>query len=269
MQSGLPENMLSLTNVSAVYMGSILALRNVSLSVPRGSMIALLGPNGSGKTTTLKTISNLLSLDRGRVTKGSIVYEGKPIHGASPAQLVQNGIVQVLEGRRCFLGLTVDENLAVAANNTRNTDHRIVSGAEEIYAFFPSLARQRRKKVEMLSGGEQQMVAIGRALLAQPKLLLLDEPSMGLAPKLVSQIFETIRNLNRTLGLTILVAEQNASVALKHSDYGYILNNGSVTGGGEVAELLESEEVKYSYLGQPPDKAQRQGNDLSATNWMT
>ena len=261
-------NLLVLSGVSVVYMNILLALRGVSLSVPQGSMVALLGANGSGKTTTLKAISNLVSLDRGKVTNGTIRYDNSLIQGQPPEHLVQRGIVQVLEGRRCFLGLTVEENLAVASNGARRRRHVLVQGVDDIYEFFPSLARQRKKKVGILSGGEQQMVAIGRALLAQPQLLLMDEPSMGLAPQLVVQIFETMRRLNETLGLTILVAEQNAHIALKYADTGYMLSNGTVVRGGSALELSKSEDVKRFYLGTDGSDAAEKWRNANYVDWM-
>jgi branched-chain amino acid transport system ATP-binding protein len=242
-------NCLVLSNVSAVYSNIITALRGVSLAVPTGGMVALLGANGAGKTTTLKAISNLLSVERGKVTEGTITYDGKEIQGTQPEYLVQRGIVQVLEGRRCFLNLTVEENLAVAANNARRREKVLIGSMDDIYGHFPKLAAHRKSEAGKLSGGEQQMLTIGRALLAQPKLLLLDEPSMGLAPQIVSQIFDILRTLNSKLGLTILVAEQNARVALKHADFGYVLSNGMILKGGPAAELSQSEDIKRFYLG--------------------
>ena len=242
-------NCLVLSNVSAVYSNIITALRGVSLAVPTGGMVALLGANGAGKTTTLKAISNLLSVERGKVTEGTITYDGKEIQGTQPEYLVQRGIVQVLEGRRCFLNLTVEENLAVAANNARRREKVLIGSMDDIYGHFPKLAAHRKSEAGKLPGGEQQMLAIGRALLAQPKLLLLDEPSMGLAPQIVSQIFDILRTLNSKLGLTILVAEQNARVALKHADFGYVLSNGMILKGGPAAELSQSEDIKRFYLG--------------------
>ena len=269
--SGTPDgNSLVLSGVSAVYSNIILALRGVSLTVPTGGMVALLGANGAGKTTTLKAISNLLSVERGKVTEGTITYEGKEIQGIEPEYLVQRGIVQVLEGRRCFLNLTVEENLAVAANNARQREKVLIRGMGDIYEYFPKLAAHRKSKAGILSGGEQQMLAIGRALLAQPKLLLLDEPSMGLAPQIVSQIFEILRTLNVRLGLTILVAEQNARVALKHADFGYVLSNGMILKGGPAAELSESEDIKRFYLGiveGDKDSSERANHGVDV-DWM-
>jgi branched-chain amino acid transport system ATP-binding protein len=262
-------DMLNLSGVSAVYSNIVLALRGVSLSVPKGSIVALLGANGAGKTSTLKAISNLISLERGEVTEGTIMYDGSAVQGVEPGQLVCRGIVQVMEGRRCFVGLSVEENLSVAENNVRQSSYRLIKRVGEIYELFPSLGRQRKKRAGVLSGGEQQMLAIGRALLAQPKLLLLDEPSMGLAPQLVVQIFETLRELNESLGLTILVAEQNARVALKHAHFGYILSNGTVSRGGPAAELAQSEDVQKFYLGIGDKNAAARHHVASDIDWMT
>jgi branched-chain amino acid transport system ATP-binding protein len=263
-------NCLVLSGVTTVYSNIILALRGVSLVVPTGGMVALLGANGAGKTTTLKAISNLLSVERGKVTEGTITYEGKEIQGIEPEYLVQRGIVQVLEGRRCFLNLTVEENLAVAANNARHREKVLIRNMGDIYECFPKLAAHRKSKAGILSGGEQQMLAIGRALLAQPKLLLLDEPSMGLAPQIVSQIFEILKTLNVKLGLTILVAEQNARVALKHADFGYVLSNGMILKGGPSAELSQSEDIKRFYLGiGESDKGSSERADHGVSiDWM-
>lgn len=243
------RKILILSDVDVVYDETVLALRRVSLSIENGQIVALLGANGAGKTTTLKTISNLISVERGIITHGQIIYEGREIQGASPDQLVRAGIVQVMEGRRCFPNLTVDENLEVAVKRSRRPDRTRVMGKTEIYDLFPRLALHRTTKAGLLSGGEQQMLAIGRALLTQPKLLLLDEPSIGLAPKVVAQIFTILKKLNRELGLSILVAEQNARVALRHADYGYVLANGQVIKSGSARELSESKDMRHFYLG--------------------
>jgi branched-chain amino acid transport system ATP-binding protein len=263
--------LLALSGVSVVYSNVILGIKGVSLSVPSGSMVALLGANGAGKTTTLKSISNLISVERGKVTRGTIRYEGEEIQGIQPERLVQCGIVQVLEGRRCFLNLTVEENLAVAANGARGRE-KLIGGVDEIYSFFPNLAAYRKKDAAVLSGGEQQMLAIGRALLAQPRLLLLDEPSMGLAPQVVSQIFLILNRLNKSLGLTILVAEQNARVALRYADYGYVLGNGNVLVGGTADELSQSDDIKRSYFGIVEDASSGETsllNRRSGIDWMS
>ncbi len=264
----LDETHLTLSAVSVLYSNIILALRGVSFSVPRGSMVALLGANGAGKTTTLKAISNLLSVERGRVTEGKTIYEGHEIQGTEPEHLVRKGIVQVLEGRRCFLNLSVDENFGVAAHNSRRTAGALIKGPNVVYDYFPALVALKKKKAGFLSGGEQQMLAIGRALLAQPKLLLLDEPSMGLAPQIVSQIFEILRALKDSLGLTILVAEQNARIALRHADFGYVLNNGMVLKGGPAAELSQSEDIKKFYLGIGENSRAGEGNNAMSVDWM-
>jgi branched-chain amino acid transport system ATP-binding protein len=263
--------LLALSGVNVVYSNVILGIKGVSLSVPSGSMVALLGANGAGKTTTLKSISNLISVERGKVTRGTIRYEGEEIQGIQPERLVQCGIVQVLEGRRCFLNLTVEENLAVAANGARGRE-KLIGGVDEIYSFFPNLAAYRKKDAAVLSGGEQQMLAIGRALLAQPRLLLLDEPSMGLAPQVVSQIFLILNRLNKSLGLTILVAEQNARVALRYADYGYVLGNGNVLVGGTADELSQSDDIKRSYFGIVEDASSGETSHLnrrSGIDWMS
>lgn len=261
-------NHVTLTGVNVVYANVIQALRGVSLTVPKGSIVALLGPNGAGKSTTLKAISNLLSLERGQVTDGSITYDGTDIQGTEPELLVQRGIVQVLEGRRCFLTLSVEENLAVAANSVRRTDARLIRNADEIYELFPKLAFHRKSRAGILSGGEQQMLAISRALLAQPKVLLLDEPSMGLAPQIVSQIFEILRTLNTRLGLTILVAEQNARIALRHADHGYVLGNGMIVKGGPASELARSDDIKKFYLGLGPSGGAFENSSQIDVDWM-
>jgi len=265
------DELLALSGVSVVYSNVILGIKGVSLSVPSGGMVALLGANGAGKTTTLKSVSNLISVERGKVTRGTIRYEGKEIQGMQPERLVRYGIVQVLEGRRCFLNLTVEENLAVAANGARGRE-KLIGGVDEVYSFFPNLAAYRRKGAAILSGGEQQMLAIGRALLAQPRLLLLDEPSMGLAPQLVSQIFSILNRLNKSLGLTILVAEQNARVALRYADYGYVLGNGNVLVSGTAEELSQSDDIKRSYLGIVEDDSSGETSHLSrrsGIDWMS
>jgi branched-chain amino acid transport system ATP-binding protein len=265
------DELLALSGVSVVYSNVILGIKGVSLSVPSGGMVALLGANGAGKTTTLKSISNLISVERGKVTRGTIRYEGEEIQGIQPERLVQYGIVQVLEGRRCFLNLTVEENLAVAANGARGRE-KLISGVDEIYSFFPNLAAYRKKDAAILSGGEQQMLAIGRALLAQPRLLLLDEPSMGLAPQLVSQIFSILNRLNKSLSLSILVAEQNARVALRYADYGYVLGNGNVLVGGTAEELSQSDDIKRSYFGIVEDGSSGETSHLNrrgGIDWMS
>lgn len=232
-----------------VHYQAILAVRDVSLTVAAGAVVALLGANGAGKSTTLKAISNLLGPERGIVTRGSIAWQGEPVSRLTPAALVARGVVQVLEGRHCFAQLTVEENLLSGAFLRRPGRRQIAEDLERIYAWFPRLKLKRRTKAGLTSGGEQQMTAIGRALMTRPKLVLLDEPSMGLAPIVVQEIFEIIRTLNRDEGMSFLVAEQNATLALRHADYGYILENGRVAASGPARELAAREDVKAFYLG--------------------
>ncbi len=243
------EAILSLNNVEVVYDHVILVLRGVSLDVPRGAIVALLGGNGAGKTTTLKAISNLLHSERGEVTKGSIVFNGAEVQALSPNELVRRGCVQVMEGRHCFGHLTVEENLLTGAFTRRDGRAVIGRDMELVYSYFPRLKERRNGLAGYTSGGEQQMTAIGRALMAKPKMILLDEPSMGLAPQLVGEIFEIVRDLNRKEGVSFLLAEQNTNIALKYADYGYILENGRVVMNGEGKSLAENEDVKEFYLG--------------------
>jgi len=240
---------LELDGVEAAYDGIIVALRGVSLVVPEGGIVALLGANGAGKTTTLKAASGLLEAERGAVTRGSIRYRGRDIVSTPARTLVGLGLVQVLEGRHCFPHLTVDENLRAGALRRRPSRKALRADVDEIYAFFPRLAKLRRALCGLTSGGEQQMVAIGRALLARPSLVLLDEPSMGLAPLIVDEIFRNIRSLNREHKVSFLLAEQNARVALRHADHGYVVENGRVVGGGSAAELSARADVQEFYLG--------------------
>ena len=242
-------DILRVEDVEAVYGRAVLALRGISLVVPAGSVVALLGSNGSGKTTTLKAISHLLDLEQGKVTRGRILYEGRDVTRADPADLVRAGVVQVLEGRRCFAHLTVEENLLMGAESRRLSRKALGAELEAIYALFPRLRDRRSSLAGYTSGGEQQMVAIGRALLARPKLVLLDEPSMGLAPMIVEEIFDIVRGLNRKEGLSVLVAEQNAAVALDHVDFGYVIENGRVAHFGTAQELKAQSDVKALYLG--------------------
>lgn len=243
------QDFLTVESVESVYGHSILALRGVSLSAAEGSIVALLGANGAGKTTTLKAISNLLSASRGAVTRGSITWRGGSILGLDPAQLVRHGIVQVLEGRHCFPQLTVEENLLAGGLLRRPSRSVVRADLERIYAWFPRLKDRRRSRAGLLSGGEQQMVAIGRALMTHPVLVLLDEPSMGLAPLIVEEIFEIIRSLNRDDGVTFLLAEQNANIVLQYAGYGFVLENGRVAASGPAAELAASTEFLDLYLG--------------------
>lgn len=244
-----PKHLLSVNNIEVIYDHVILVLKGVSLVVPEGSIVALLGGNGAGKTTTLKAISNLLRTERGDVTKGTIEYRGERIDGMTPADLVKRGVVQVMEGRHCFEHLTVEENLLTGAYTRREGKAAIRDDLEKVYRYFPRLKERRTSQAGYTSGGEQQMVAIGRALMARPNLILLDEPSMGLAPQLVEEIFEIVKELNEQEGVTILLAEQNTSVALRYATDGYILENGRVVMDGAAKDLAENEDVKEFYLG--------------------
>ncbi|HWP26348.1 MAG TPA: ABC transporter ATP-binding protein [Xanthobacteraceae bacterium] len=240
---------LSVNNIEVVYNHVILVLKGVSLEVPRGSIVTLLGANGAGKTTTLKAISNLLQSERGEVTKGSIVFDGAEVHSLSPSELVRRGCIQVMEGRRCFGHLTVEENLLTGAFTRRDGAAAIRRDLERVYSYFPRLRERRHAMAGYTSGGEQQMCALGRALMSRPKMILLDEPSMGLAPQIVEEIFEIVKNLNEKEGVSFLLAEQNTNMALKYASYGYILENGRVVLDGKAAALAENEDVKEFYLG--------------------
>ena len=244
-----PRTLLNVNGIEVIYNHVILVLKGVSLSVPEGRIVALLGANGAGKTTTLRAVSNLLKGERGDVTKGSIEYRGERVERLSPADLVKRGVVQVMEGRHCFAHLTVEENLLTGAY-TRNASRGDISASlEKVYAYFPRLKTRRTSQAGYTSGGEQQMTAIGRALMADPKMILLDEPSMGLAPQIVEEIFEIVRDLNQRERVSFLLAEQNTNIALRYADYGYILENGRVMMDGEAAALAENEDVKEFYLG--------------------
>ena len=224
-------------------------LKGVSLDVAKGGIVALLGANGAGKTTTLKAISNLLHSERGEVTKGAILFEGEEVQARSPNDLVRRGCVQVMEGRQCFGHLTVEENLLTGAFTRRDGRAAIKRDLEAMYAYFPRIKERRNAMAGYTSGGEQQMVAIGRALMARPKMILLDEPSMGLAPQIVEEIFEIVQTLNEKEGVSFLLAEQNTNMALKFARYGYILENGRVVLDGDAKALRENEDVKEFYLG--------------------
>ena len=244
-----PDRFLVLNNIEVVYSHVILVLKGVSLSVPKGGIVALLGANGAGKTTTLKAISNLLRAERGEVTKGSIVFDGHEVHELSPNDLVQRGCFQVMEGRRCFAHLTVEENLLTGSFTRRDGKGAIAADLERVYAYFPRLKERRNSTAGYTSGGEQQMCAIGRALMSRPKMILLDEPSMGLAPQIVEEIFEIVRDLNEREHVSFLLAEQNTAMALRYARYGYILENGRVVMDGEANTLAANEDVKEFYLG--------------------
>ncbi len=241
--------LLSVNNIEVIYDHVILVLKGVSLDVPEGSIVALLGANGAGKTTTLKAISNLLGAERGEVTKGSIHYQGQRVDALTPNDLVKRGVIQVMEGRHCFEHLTVEENLLTGAYTRSDGRANVARSLEKVYHYFPRLRERRSSQAGYTSGGEQQMTAIGRALMANPKMILLDEPSMGLAPQLVEEIFEIVHKLNKDEGVSFLLAEQNTMVALRFADYGYILENGRVVMDGEGSKLLENEDVKEFYLG--------------------
>ena len=240
---------LSVNNIEVIYDHVILVLKGVSLEVPEEGIVALLGANGAGKTTTLKSISNLLASERGVVTKGAIDYQGNRIEALTPNVLVKRGVIQVMEGRHCFEHLTVEENLLTGAY-TRGGDRKgVADDLELVYNYFPRLKDRFKSLAGYISGGEQQMVAIGRALMARPKLMLLDEPSMGLAPQLVEEIFEIVKRMNEDEKVTFLLAEQNTNMALRYSRYGYILENGRVVMDGDAQTLLGNEDIKEFYLG--------------------
>ena len=243
------ETLLEVNNIEVIYNHVILVLKGVSLSVPKGGITALLGGNGAGKTTTLKAISNLLRSERGDVTKGSILYQGARIQDLTPADLVARGVVQVMEGRHCFEHLTVEENLLTGAYTRRDGAKATADDLEMVYEYFPRLRERRKSQAGYTSGGEQQMCAIGRAMMARPEMILLDEPSMGLAPQLVEQIFGIVKRLNEEQGVTFLLAEQNTNVALRFAHYGYILESGRVVMDGPAKELRENPDVKEFYLG--------------------
>jgi branched-chain amino acid transport system ATP-binding protein len=243
------NNILVVNNIEVIYDHVILVLKGVSLGVPDGGIVALLGANGAGKTTTLKAISNLLQSERGEVTKGSIVFDGEEVQARSPNELVRRGCVQVMEGRHCFGHLTIEENLLTGAFTRRDGRAAIKADLELVYTYFPRLKERRESLAGYTSGGEQQMCAIGRALMSRPKMILLDEPSMGLAPQIVEEIFEIVRDLNEKEGVSFLLAEQNTFQALKYARYGYILENGRVVMDGEAKALRENEDVKEFYLG--------------------
>jgi branched-chain amino acid transport system ATP-binding protein len=244
-----PPPILAVNNIEVVYNHVVLVLKGVSLSVPKGEIVALLGANGAGKTTTLKAISNLLESERGEVTKGSIVFDGAEVQALTPNELVRRGCIQVMEGRRCFAHLTVEENLLTGAFTRRDGSAAIKQDLERVYAYFQRLKERRTSLAGYTSGGEQQMCAIGRALMSKPKMILLDEPSMGLAPQVVDEIFAIVNNLNQSEGVSFLLAEQNTNMALKYARYGYILENGRVVMDGEAPSLRENEDVKEFYLG--------------------
>jgi len=240
---------LNVNNVEVIYDHVILVLKGVSLQVQKGQIVALLGANGAGKTTTLKAISNLLRAERGEVTKGSIEFDGKRVDRLTPNELVRLGVCQVMEGRHCFQHLTVEENLLTGAFTRRLSRSELARDLDLVYRYFPRLRERRESLAGYTSGGEQQMTAIGRALMARPQMILLDEPSMGLAPQLVAEIFAIVKDLNQKERVSFLLAEQNTNMALRFADYGYILENGRVVMDGEAAKLRENDDVKEFYLG--------------------
>ena len=252
--SQINEKLLEVSNIEVVYNHVILVLKGVSLSLSKGSIVALLGGNGAGKTTTLKAISNLLHSERGEVTKGSITYRNEKIEKLNPSDLVKSGVIQVMEGRHCFEHLTVEENLMTGAYTRKESKKKILEDLEMVYNYFPRLKQRRKSQAGYTSGGEQQMCAIGRALMSKPETVLLDEPSMGLAPQLVEEIFEIVKQLNEKEGVSFLLAEQNTNVALRFAHFGYILESGRVVMDGPASELRENPDVKEFYLGLSGDK---------------
>ena len=248
-QAQAADNILTVNNIEVIYDHVILVLKGVSLHVPRGGIVALLGANGAGKTTTLKAISNLLRAERGEVTKGSIEFEGERVDRMSPNELVRRGCIQVLEGRHCFGHLTIEENLLTGAFTRRDGKAAIRADLDKVYAYFPRLQQRRHAMAGYTSGGEQQMCAIGRAMMSRPKMVLLDEPSMGLAPQIVQEIFEIVKGLNERENVSFLIAEQNTNMALRLARYGYILETGRVVMDGPAEMLRENEDVKEFYLG--------------------
>ncbi|TDJ19797.1 MAG: ABC transporter ATP-binding protein [Gammaproteobacteria bacterium] len=245
--------LLVVNNIEVIYDHVILVLKGVSLEVPEGGIVALLGANGAGKTTTLKAISNLLRSERGVVTKGSIEFKGERTDRLDPSELVRRGVIQVMEGRRCFEHLTVEENLLTGSYTRKDGRAAVNEDMEKVYHYFPRLKERRNAQSGYTSGGEQQMTALGRALMARPSVILLDEPSMGLAPQLVEEIFEIVARLNEQEGVTFLLAEQNTSIALRYAKYGYVLETGRVVMDGEASALAENEDIKEFYLGVSGD----------------
>ena len=243
------RDFLDVNGIEVIYNHVILVLKGVSLRVEEGSIVALLGANGAGKTTTLRAVSNLLHAERGAVTKGSIALRGERIENLTPASLVERGVIQVMEGRHCFAHLTIEENLMTGAYTRTDGRAAVAETLEKVYTYFPRLKTRRTSQSAYTSGGEQQMCAIGRALMANPRMVLLDEPSMGLAPQIVEEVFEIVKDLNTKEGVTFLLAEQNTNMALRYADFGYILESGRVVMDGPAASLRENEDVKEFYLG--------------------
>ncbi|MEM8650153.1 MAG: ABC transporter ATP-binding protein [Pseudomonadota bacterium] len=249
LQSEAADTVLSINNIEVIYNHVILVLKGVSLTVPRGGIVAILGANGAGKTTTLRAVSNLLHGERGEVTKGNIVFDGDEVQSLTPNELVRKGCIQVMEGRHCFGHLTIEENLLTGAYTRKDGNSAVKDHLDLVYQYFPRLKERRKAQAGYTSGGEQQMCAIGRALMSKPTMILLDEPSMGLAPQLVEEIFEIVSNLNTKENVSFLLAEQNTNIALKYATYGYILESGRVVMDGDAKELRENEDVKEFYLG--------------------
>ena len=241
--------LLDVNGIEVIYNHVILVLKGVSLQVPEGKVVALLGGNGAGKTTTLRAVSNLLRAERGEVTKGSIELRGERIERLSTSDMVERGVIQVMEGRHCFAHLTIEENLMTGAYTRKDGKAAVAATLEKVYRYFPRLKDRRGSQAAYTSGGEQQMCAIGRALMANPKMVLLDEPSMGLAPQIVEEVFEIVKDLNQKEGVTFLLAEQNTNMALRYADYGYILESGRVVMDGAASALRENEDVREFYLG--------------------
>ena len=246
--STTPNIVLNVNGIEVIYNHVILVLKGVSLQVAEGQIAAILGGNGAGKTTTLRAVSNLLKGERGEVTKGSIELRGERIENLSPADLVNRGVVQVMEGRHCFAHLTIEENL-MTGSYTRKDKAEIARNLEKVYTYFPRLKTRRTSQAAYTSGGEQQMCAIGRALMTNPSVVLLDEPSMGLAPQIVEEVFHIVQDLNSREGVSFLLAEQNTNVALRFARYGYILENGRIVMDGTADDLRNNEDVKEFYLG--------------------
>jgi len=244
-----PRTLLEVNGIEVIYNHVILVLKGVSLVVPEGGIVALLGGNGAGKTTTLRAVSNLLAGERGAVTKGTIELRGERIEALSPSALVQRGLIQVMEGRHCFAHLTIEENLMTGAYTRKDGKAAVDQTLEKVYAYFPRLKTRRTSQAAYTSGGEQQMCAIGRALMANPTMVLLDEPSMGLAPQIVEEVFEIVKDLNTKEKVTFLLAEQNTNMALRYADYGYILESGRIVMDGKASDLANNEDVKEFYLG--------------------
>jgi branched-chain amino acid transport system ATP-binding protein len=248
-QAPAADTILALNNIEVIYNHVVLVLKGLSLTVPRGGIVALLGANGAGKSTTLKAISNLIRAERGEVTKGSIAFNGERIDRLQPDDLVRRGCIQVMEGRHCFGHLTIEENLLTGAFTRRDGRRAIAASLERVYSLFPRLAQRRQAMAGYTSGGEQQMCAIGRAMMSNPTMILLDEPSMGLAPQVVEEIFEIVRDLNSTENVSFLLAEQNTNIALRYAGWGYILESGRIVLDGASAALRNNQDVKEFYLG--------------------